>query len=220
VADVDSQLVILSGDPAGPITFGPAAADSTTFIQLALAARPPAIAATPGGEVPGPPATLIRTTIFGQVHVQQLFASEVIFASIVDSTRRQNGCVRFSYVPEGSRTPRRYRCQPDLEIANETQQAEQLAAQMGTTLSSADRDAIRDDVYAWLQPSFTSLHYGQPAYGQLFVECPRQILTGAQDGSEMGAFCFLKQPQRATSLQVRLQEYMPFGLEAGLIYVT
>ena len=31
---------------------------------------------------------------------------------------KQSGCVRFSYVPPGSLTPRRYRCQPDLEIAS------------------------------------------------------------------------------------------------------
>ncbi|MGE5324537.1 MAG: hypothetical protein ACM3SW_16845, partial [Actinomycetota bacterium] len=115
---------------------------------------------------------------------------------------------------------RRYRCQPDLEITNETEAAERAAALSGGTLSDADRDAIRDDVRSWLMPSFTSLHYGLPGYGQLLVSCPEQIQTGAEDGSEMGAFCFLKQPQRVTSLRVRLQEYLPFGLEPGLIYVT
>src|SRR5262249_42500924 len=81
-------------------------------------------------------------------------------------------------------------------------------------------DAIRDDVRSWLQPLFTDIHYGLPAYGQLSVSCPEQIRTGAEDGSETGAVCFLKQPQRAISLRVRLQEYLPFGLEPGLMYVT
>jgi hypothetical protein len=94
------------------------------------------------------------------------------------------------------------------------------AAAAGTTLSPADLDAIRDDVRSWLLPSFTDTHYGLPGYGQLLVSCPQQIQTGAEDGSEMGAFCFLKQPQRVLSLRVRLQEYLPFGLEPGLIYVT
>ena len=185
--------------------------------QLQLATQRPAVAADDAGDVPGPPSWLLRTTIFGGVHVQQLpLATEVIFASIVRCTRRQNGCVRFSYVPEGSITPRRYRCQPDYEI----QQREEALERLIGPLLQADSDAIRDDVRSWLQPSFTDIHYGLPGYGQLFVLCPQQIQTGAEDGSEMGAFCFLKQPQRATSLRVRLQEYLPFGLEPGLIYVT
>ncbi len=221
VGVVDNQLVIVSGDGGGPITFSTAPPDTTTLRQLALDTERPAIAADDGGDVPAPPASLVRTTIFGEVNVQELqLASEVIFNSRVMSQRRQNGCVRFSFVPEGSKTPRRYRCQPDFEITQETDAAENAAALAGTTLSQLDRDAIRDDVYSWLLPSFTDIHYGSPGYGQLLVSCPQQIQTGAEDGSEMGAFDFLKQPQRVTSLRVRLQEYLPFGLEPGLIYVT
>ena len=217
VVSLDNQLVAISGDGSAPITFSNTASDTTTLPQLALATERPAIAADDAGDVPGPPSSLLRTTIFGEVHVQQLpLASEVIFASIVRCARRQIGCVRFSFVPEGSVTPRRYRCQPDFEIQQETEDAERL----GGPLSQAASDAIRDDVRSWLQPSFTDLHYGAPGYAQLFVLCPRQIQAGAEDGSEMGAFCFLKQPQRVTSLRVRLQEYLPFGLEPGLIYVT
>jgi hypothetical protein len=221
VTNMDNQLVVISGDGAGPIIFGTAPLDATTITQLELATRRCAIAADEAGDVPGPPATLLRTTIFGEVHVQQLpLASEVIFASVVLSKRRQNGCVRFSFVPEGSVTPRRYRCQPDFEILQRTEKAQQAAALSGTTLSNADLDAIRDDVRSWLQPSFTDVHYGLPAYGQLLVSCPQQIQTGAANGAEMGAFCFLQQPQRVTSLRVRLEEYLPFGLVPGLIYVT
>jgi hypothetical protein len=221
VTNLDNQLVAISGDGAAPIVFGAAPADSTTVVQLQLTSRRFAIAADAAGDVPGPPTTLMRTTIFGEVHVQQLpLASEVIFTSVVRSQRRQNGCVRFSFVPEGSVTPRRYRCQPDFEILQRTQQAEQDAALHGLTLSNADRDAIRDDVRSWLKPSYTDFHYGLPAYGQLSTSCPQQILTGAANESEMGSFCFLQQPQRAESLRVRLIEYLPFGLQPGLIYVT
>jgi hypothetical protein len=221
VANMDNQLVVVSGDGAGPIIFGTAPSDSTTITQLELATRRFAIAADAAGDVPGPPTSLLRTTIFGEVHVQQLpLASEVIFTSVVLSKRRQNGCVRFSFVPEGSVTPRRYRCQPDFEILQRTERAQQVAALNGTTLSNADLDAIRDDVRAWLQPSFTDVHYGLPGYGQLLTSCPLQIQTGAANESEMGAFCFLEQPQRVTSLRVRLQEYLPFGLQPGLVYVT
>jgi hypothetical protein len=218
---LDNQLVAVSGDGASPLVFSAAPTDATTVNELQLASRRFAIAADAAGDVPGPPTTLLRTTILGQVHVQQLpLASEVIFTSVVVSQRRQNGCLRFSFVPEGSVTPRRYRCQPDFEILQRTQQAEQTAALNGTTLSNADRDAIRDDVRSWLKPSFTDLHYGLPAYAQLSISCPVQILTGAGNESEMGVFCFLQQPQRVESLRIRLQEYLPFGLQPGLIYVT
>ena len=64
-----------------------------------------------GGQQPGPPTTLQRTTVFGKVHVQELeLASETIFTAPVTVVHRQVGCVRFSYLPAGSIAPRRYRC--------------------------------------------------------------------------------------------------------------
>jgi hypothetical protein len=36
----------------------------------------------------------------------------------------------------------------------------------------------------------------------------------------MGAFQSLMQPQRETNLRVRMEEYLPFGLEWGLVHVT
>lgn len=71
-----------------------------------------------------------------------------------------------------------------------------------------------------LAPAFTSWRYGNAAYAQLALTCDAAIRTGADDGSEMGAFHFLMQPQRETNLRVRLSEYLPFGLDAALIFVT
>jgi hypothetical protein len=69
-------------------------------------------------------------------------------------------------------------------------------------------------------PSFTALRYGLPGYGQLRLATPREIRTGAEDGSEMGVFCHLKQPQRQTNLRIRLDEYLPLGLVPGVVFVT
>ena len=44
--------------------------------------------------------------------------------------------------------------------------------------------------------------------------------NGAEDGSEMGVFCHVKQPQRESNLRIRLDEYLPVGLDAGIVYVT
>jgi hypothetical protein len=73
---------------------------------------------------------------------------------------------------------------------------------------------------AAIEPAFTSRRYGDAAYAQLSLACANEIRTGADDGSEMGAFHFLMQPQRETNLRVRLSEYLPFGLDAALIFVT
>lgn len=169
----------------------------------------------------GPPTWLERVTILGPSFVKELpMASEVIFADPVVSARRQEGCVRFSFVPEGSATPQRYRCQPDLEIATQLEEAEKQAQANNTTLTPEQRAAIREEIRGWLVPTFTATRYGQPGYAQLHLACPKQIQTRAEDGSEMGAFCHLKQPQREANLRLRLEEYLPFGLDPGLIYVT
>jgi hypothetical protein len=107
-----------------------------------------------------------------------------------------------------------------LEIDSRIEEAEKAAIDNGTVLSPAERLVIRNEALARLIPGFTSTRYGEPAYGQLHLGCPTEIKTGAEDGSEMGAFSFLKQPQRETNLRIRLEEYLPFGLEPGIIYVT
>ncbi|HVT16407.1 MAG TPA: hypothetical protein VHQ90_09550 [Thermoanaerobaculia bacterium] len=169
----------------------------------------------------GPPAWLERVTLLGPSSVKELsLASEAIFAGAVAAERRQEGCVRFSHLAPGSRTPRRYRCQPDLEVDAGAAEVEKAAAAAGTKPALGYRDAIRAAVEKWLAPSFTAAFYGLPGYAQLHSTSPLQIRTGAEDGSEMGAFCHLKQPQREANLRLRLEEYLPFGLEAGFIYVT
>jgi hypothetical protein len=166
--------------------------------------------------VNGAPLVTERSTFLGQVLVKSLQASEVIFNALANAARTQDGCVRFSYVPPGSHVPRRYRCQPDLEIEQEIADA----AKLNPLITIAEKNAITSSVQGWLVPSFKAISYGSPFYVQLHIGCPAQILTGAEDGSEMGVFSQLKQPQRESNLKIRLQEYLPFGLQAGLIYVT
>jgi len=79
---------------------------------------------------------------------------------------------------------------------------------------------ITDAVVAQIVPAFTSLGYDQPGYGQLRISAPEQIRTGADDEAEMGAFHDLFQPQRESNLRTRLDEYLRFGLEAGVFYET
>jgi len=144
-------------------------------------------------------------------------AADGAFPPPVRATRRQEGCLRFSFVPDGSLGPRRHRCQPDLEVARRIEEIEQ---RLGGPLDEAGRAAVRAAVVQSLSPSFTSLRYADPAYAQLRLSAPREIRTGAEDEAEMGAFHRLFQPQRETNLRVRLEEYLRFGLEAGMFYET
>ena len=97
--------------------------------------------------------------------------------------------MRFSFVPSGSVTPRRFHCIPD----------------------AAHPTAL---------PQFTSLRYGDAAYGQLRQITDGTIRSGADDGSEMGVLHDLFQPQRETNLGIRLDEYLRFGLHAGIFYAS
>jgi hypothetical protein len=69
-------------------------------------------------------------------------------------------------------------------------------------------------------PRFTSTCYGDPAYAQLSLDCPRQIRGGAADGSEMGVFHRLHSLQAEENVRAVLQEYLPVGLHASIHYVT
>lgn len=169
----------------------------------------------------GPPLHLERTTILGETRCFDLeLASESIFSGRVRADRRQSGCVRFSYVAPGSSTPQQYRCQPALEVAVESERRIAEAAASGVPLPVGWEAALEGEVETWLVPSFEAVDYGRPDYAQLRRTCPVQIRTGAEDGSEMGAYCLLKQPQREANLRLRLDEYLPIGLDAGLITVT
>ncbi|MEA2560681.1 MAG: hypothetical protein QOH06_2185 [Acidobacteriota bacterium] len=217
--DAQSQLldyqdlrVELAFSITGPLLIPEGAAGLWVLDSIVDGVGTDAIAGLANG-LSAPPTWLERVTILGPSRFKELtLASEVIFTEAAVADRLQEGCVRFSYIPLGSKTPRPYRCQPELEIAVREEEAKQA----GKTLTSAERKEIR----TWLVPSFTDYRYGQPAYAQLHLACPKQIRTGAEDGSEMGVFCHLKQPQRESNLRLRLKEYLPFGLEPGILYVT
>jgi hypothetical protein len=182
------------------VTISDSIVDANSEAAVAYAGLPdpgPGKFTPPGGDL-----TVTNSTVIGKVQARTMpLASNVIFLARLAAAdpwkfpvhvdQRQSGCVRFSFVPAGSRTPRRHKCQP-----------------------AAAEDAAR------VRPQFTSLRYGDPGYGQLSVRCAAEIRAGADDESEMGAFHDLYQPQRETNLRVRLDEYLRFGLEAGIFYAS
>jgi hypothetical protein len=179
-----------------------------------------------GGDVSdrGAPAHLERTTVLGVVTVESLDCSESIVTGRVDVLRTQQGCVRFSWLPIDSVTPHRHRCQPELTAGAAAGAAVARALESNPALTAAQQANVRaaafDAVASALVPSFAARHYGHPAYGQLAEGCPAEVANGAADGSEMGAMNHLKQAQRESNLRLRLAEYLPFGLDPALVYVT
>jgi hypothetical protein len=203
--EADGRLVIVAGAAGFTPLFEATAENVGLLAALGLATPRPAISANLSGAAEGPPTWLEQATVLGRVHVKKLeMASNCIFTDRVACAQVQDGCMRFSYMPPQSITPRRYRCQPDLVLE-----------------AIAEGDAAgREAVIRRLTPLFTSLRYGQPAYGQLALACARELRAGGDNSAEMGAFNHLMQPQREAGLRIRLQEYLPVGLEAGVIYVT
>jgi hypothetical protein len=68
------------------------------------------------------------------------------------------------------------------------------------------------------QPIFFALRYGQPGYMKLLTATSNLVRRGAEDGGEMGVFHFELAPLRESDLGVRMQEYLPVGLEFGILY--
>jgi len=164
------------------------------------------------GTATGPPARFERCTVVGEVRSRQFdLISESILLGRALAERRQIGCSRFSFLGEGSRAPRRHRCQPDLAW-------EAYAAAQGKEVD--DLTAVeRHTVALTVAPTFTAMRFGHPAYMQLSASCPTAITQGAEDGGEMGAFHLLQQPQRLANLRTALEEYLRVGLEAGTFFV-
>ncbi|MFO0992826.1 MAG: hypothetical protein U1E67_12945 [Hyphomicrobiales bacterium] len=94
-----------------------------------------------------------RTTIRGATLVRQIdLATETMFDGLVEAERTQTGCVRFSYVPPLSRTPRRYRCQPDLADRKAIEAEETRVG----PLTPAQKQAVRDLVHLRVKPEYTA----------------------------------------------------------------
>jgi hypothetical protein len=147
--------------------------------------------------------TLTGCTVIGKVYASLLnLVSDCIFMSELTAgdasgtpplwnaalwaARKQQGCVRFSYLPAGAIVPRQFQC-----------------------VEQAPGAPV---------PMFYSLRYGHPAYAKLLPTTDSAIRQGADDAGEMGAFHFLLAPLREADLRIRLQEYMPVGLEFGIFY--
>jgi hypothetical protein len=142
-----------------------------------------------------------ESTVIGKVRVRMMeLASNTIFLARLarqDSwkaalwcSRQQAGCVRFCFLPAGAITPQQFHCLP--------------------------ADQTGEDAF---EPKFVTARYGHPSYGLLSGDTPMAIWTGADNGSQIGVYYILQETEAVRSVQLRAQEYVPFGLETGVFLV-
>ncbi|GAB4574772.1 MAG: hypothetical protein Kow0077_22960 [Anaerolineae bacterium] len=191
----DSILGPVRVAEGGRVILSDSILDATTDDGIVYAAP----GATPAERRPGGAFQMTNCTVRGACYTVEIEeASNCIFlaeapASIpaVAAQRQQSGCIRFSYHPQAVRLPRRYRCVPE-------------------DLTTGTNDA----------PIFVSKQYGQPGYFQLEPQTPASIRRGAEDAEEMGAYHDGYQHLRERNLVYRLEEYLRFGLQVGIFYVS
>jgi hypothetical protein len=69
------------------------------------------------------------------------------------------------------------------------------------------------------RPIFMSTTLGDPTYLHLDHLTSKEILEGAQNTLEMGAFNKNDKPLRMRNLKIRLHEFLPLGIKSGLVYL-
>lgn len=151
-------------------------------------------------------AQLRNVTVFGLSAFKSLEATNVIFTDRSIVTRRQSGCVRYSWVPPLSAMPRRFRCQPDLALAA-------AAAKKGSALTTSEATAVTLGV----TPLFLDASLDEPTVAMLHPLTSDAIRLGGENDTEMGVFSAAAEGLRLANLTSFFDDDVPFGLEAGVI---
>lgn len=220
IVEIENSIVgAIRMHPSTVLNVVNSAIDATASVNVALADLD---GLSPAGQV-----RLEQTTVIGKITVRsfELVSNAILLGELapgdgwtiaVQALNTQTGCARYSWIPPGSRAPRRYRCQPSLAVGEALRAAEEANPAIG----ALEKAAIARRVQSRLRPGFTARRYGSAAYLQLLSSTPVEIRTGADDESEMGLWRLVYQPQRESNLLTRLDEFLPSGLEAGFFYET
>lgn len=150
----------------------------------------------PAISVPAGRVTMRRVTVFGEVAVEWLDASEALITGFTNVTNTQAGCFRFSAVLE-----RRDPLNP-------------------ASLHSRVPHPYESHFVKRFNGVFTSKVFSRPGYAQLAESAPEFLLRGAENGSEIGAFSSLLNPIKFDSLRAKVEEFAPFGLLPVYIFET
>jgi hypothetical protein len=146
------------------------------------------------GTVPAGHVALEACTVVGGISCTRLDASNTILLAelpagdprraAVHARRRQVGCLRFSYVPPGSRVARRYRCQPVAGSAPVTPRFTSLdfADPAYLQLAAATAPAIRTGAQDESEMGATHLLYAPQREANLLLRLEEYLRFGLQAG--------------------------------------
>jgi hypothetical protein len=146
--------------------------------------------------VPAGRVTMRNVTVFGEVEVEWLDASETLITGLATVTNTQGGCFRFSAVVE-----REDPLDP-------------------TSPHSRVPHPYESYFVKEFNATFTSRVFGQPGYAQLAESAPEFLRRGAENKSEIGAFSGLLSPIKFDSLRAKVEEFAPFGLLPVYVFET
>jgi hypothetical protein len=138
--------------------------------------------------VPAGRLTMRRVTVFGEIEVEWLDASEALITGFTHVTNTQEGCFRFGAVLE-KRDPLN------------------VASPLSRVPHPYESYFVKD-----FDGMFTSMVFGQPGFAQLTESAPEFLQRGAENGSEIGAFSSLLNPIKLDGLRAKVDEFAPFGL--------
>jgi hypothetical protein len=125
---------------------------------------------------------IARSTVIGDVHVEELHATDTLVLGEVVVTNDQAGCFRFSAAAATSHLPPSYRSWPE------------PGAPTG------------DTVRPWF---LKSQRFGDPDYAVLSSAAPRAIRRGAENGDGMGSFNRALFERRLDSMRMKIDEFRP-----------
>ena len=146
--------------------------------------------------VPAGKVTIRSVTVYGEVEVEWLDASETLITGFTNVTNTQEGCFRFSAVIE--------RQDPLNPLSPHSRVPHPYESYF-----------VHD-----FDGTFTSRVFGQPGFAQLSESAPLFLQRGAENGSEIGAFSSLLNPIKLDSLHAKVDEFAPFGLLPVYVFET
>jgi hypothetical protein len=181
----------ISGVIVGPIRESSAAGDPCSIGKLTITdSIVQSLTAQPAISTRVAAVSLTRCTVFGDIQVDRLEASDCLIQGVVRVVDNQHGCFRFSAAADApdARLPRQY-------------QSQVLAGGVPNN---------------W----FIARHFGPAGYAQLSETCPGSIRRGGENGAEMGVFNSDIDVVRRDDVRIKLDEYAPISVIADLVIET
>jgi len=144
--------------------------------------------------------SLSRCTVMGPTVTHRISVSESVLDDVATVDDPQTGCVRFSAYATGSTLHQPYRC---------VQVAPRASLFVSRSFGQPGYAQLRSDADSQILPAGSgTANCGCPSGT---VADAASILTGAQNGSEMGVYCSENIPLKRRGLALKYEEYAPIG---------